>query len=94
MEFLMKEPELILDTVLIISRTIVPILIKYPFHIIITHIVLLVRGQSHMLNNGVLSFKAAINLRLLLMAHAFLCLIVICISSFVNSFLLYLADTP
>lgn len=55
MEFLMKEPELILDTVLIISRTIVPILIKYPFHIILTHIVLLVRGQSHMLNNGVLS---------------------------------------
>lgn len=43
----MKEPELILDTVLIISRTIVPILIKYPFHIILTHIVLLVRGQSH-----------------------------------------------
>lgn len=68
MEFLMKEPELILDTVLIISRTIVPILIKYPFHIILTHIVLLVRGQSHMLNNGVLSFKTAINLRLLLMA--------------------------
>lgn len=71
MEFLMKEPELILDTVLIISRTIVPISIKYPFHIILTHIVLLVRGQSHMLNNGVLSFKAAINLRLLLMAYAF-----------------------
>lgn len=93
MEFLMKEPELILDTVLI-SRIIVPILIKYPFHIILTHIVLLVRGQSHMLNNGVLSFKAAINLRLLLMAHAFYVFNSHRISSFVNSFLLYLANTP
>lgn len=37
----------------------------------LTHVVLLVRGQFHMLNNGVLAFKFAINLRLLLTAHAF-----------------------